>query len=133
MILNEKDHKRILLALKTYEQSAVKIPNVSSFVKTLQKAKIVPLLKTPADLITMNSKVQVLNLQTQKEMEITLVYHHEADLKEKKISVFAPIGLSLLGQKVNEITNCMLPNGQQVSYEIKRIVYQPEAAGDLSI
>jgi transcription elongation factor GreA len=57
------------------------------------------------------SKVKIKNLNNQVEMNYTLVAESEADLKSGKISVNSPIGKGLLGKKVGEIAEVVVPNG----------------------
>tara|TARA_B100000767_G_scaffold55242_1_gene50698 strand:+ start:902 stop:1375 length:474 start_codon:yes stop_codon:yes gene_type:complete len=57
------------------------------------------------------SKVKIKNLNNQMEMNYTLVAESEADLKSGKISVNSPIGKGLLGKKVGEIAEVVVPNG----------------------
>ena len=63
------------------------------------------------------SKVKIKNLNNQMEMNYTLVAESEADLKSGKISVNSPIGKGLLGKKVGEIAEVIVPNGN-LKFEI---------------
>ena len=77
----------------------------------------------------MNSRVHVKELRSGSEMEITLVYPKQADVKEKKISVLAPLGVAILGYKEGDQIEWSLPH-HNFSYKIEKVLYQPEAAGD---
>ena len=66
------------------------------------------------------SKVKIKNLTNKAEMTYTLVSEKEADLKEGKISVTSPIGKSLLGKKLGEIVDVIVPNGT-LQFEIVEI------------
>ena len=63
------------------------------------------------------SKVKIKNLNNKMEMNYTLVAESEADLKSGKISVNSPIGKGLLGKKVGEIAEVVVPNGT-IKFEI---------------
>ena len=55
--------------------------------------------------------VKIENIQSKQKMSYTLVSESEADLKNKKISISAPIGRGLMGKKVGEIVDISVPSG----------------------
>ncbi|HYJ04089.1 MAG TPA: GreA/GreB family elongation factor, partial [Chthoniobacterales bacterium] len=58
----------------------------------LARAKIVGADEIPADVITMNSRAELLDLETGERMEFTLVFPMDANIEAGKISVLAPLG-----------------------------------------
>jgi len=66
------------------------------------------------------STVTILNHNTDKEMQYTLVSKDEADFKEKKISVDSPIGQGILGKEVGDVVDVNVPAGK-LKLEIKKI------------
>lgn len=66
------------------------------------------------------SKVKIKNVANGTIMEYTLVSEKEADLKAKKISVNSPIGEGLLGKKVGDVVDIIVPTGT-VKFEIIEI------------
>lgn len=100
--------------------------------KELNRAQIVASQKVPHDVITMNSKVMLKDLDTEEEIIYTLVYPPDADLMEDKISVLAPVGTAMLGFREGEVITWEVPAGV-VRLKVVKILYQPEAAGDLDI
>jgi regulator of nucleoside diphosphate kinase len=91
----------------------------------LDDADIVSPWEIPPDVVTMNSKVQLKNYQTQQCLILSLVFPTDADSKNNKLSILTPYGVSLLGRKV----------GQQIKTQVKveQLLYQPEAAGDFHL
>jgi len=69
------------------------------------------------------------DLDTGEEEIYTLVFPENADLKQGKISVFAPIGTAMLGYEVGDIFEWEVPAGKR-SLRVEKILYQPEASGD---
>lgn len=69
----------------------------------LRNARIVPSDQVPEDLVTMNSRLWVRDIPTGVPEMVTLVYPLEADLGEGKISVFSPLGTTILGKRVGEM------------------------------
>ena len=96
----------------------------------IEKAKIVDAKELSKDIITMNSKVLV-RLNGNEE-EVTLVYPQEADFVENKISVLSPIGIAILGYKEGDTVEWAVPSGV-MEIHIEKVLYQPEAAGDLHL
>ncbi len=83
----------------------------------------------PPDVVTMNSRVNLVDLDTGEEMVCTLVFPNEADVAQSKISVLAPIGTAMLGYRVGDTFEWKVPDGIR-RLQIKSVLYQPEAAGD---
>jgi regulator of nucleoside diphosphate kinase len=63
--------------------------------------------------------------------EVTLCYPAEPQPADGHISVFSPLGLSLLGAERGEVVEWTGPDGESHFAEVADILYQPEAAGDL--
>ena len=95
----------------------------------LDRGKIVKSKDIPNNVITMNCKVRLRDIGTQKEMIYWLVFPDGADPAQGKISILAPIGTALLGYKVGDVIEWKVPAGF-VKLKVEKILYQPEAAGD---
>jgi regulator of nucleoside diphosphate kinase len=95
----------------------------------LSRGKLVAPTDVPPDVVTMNSRVELVDLDTDEEMVYTLVFPHEADIAQSKISVLAPIGTAMLGYRVGDTFTWQVPDGIR-RLRVKQILYQPEAAGD---
>jgi len=95
----------------------------------LARGKVVKSQDIPDNIITMNSKIHLLDLDTQEEMIYCLVFPDNADVAEGKISILAPIGTAMLGYKTGDIIEWKVPGGI-TKLEVKEILYQPESAGD---
>jgi len=93
------------------------------------RASIVPSKKVPADVVTMNSEVEVCDLDSGKSMTLRLVFPGDADFERGRISILAPIGTALLGYRTGDTVEWAVPAGTR-RFRIDRMVYQPEAAGD---
>lgn len=61
--------------------------------------------------VLIHSHVKIKNQSNGMALKYTLVAESEADLKTGKISVSSPIGRGLLGKKVGEIAEIVVPNG----------------------
>jgi regulator of nucleoside diphosphate kinase len=98
----------------------------------LNHAKIVPSQAISQEIVTMNSIVVLLDLATRKEETYTLVFPEDADIEQGKISILAPIGTAMLGYEIGDTFEWEVPAGKR-RLKVKRIIYQPEAAGDYQL
>lgn len=98
----------------------------------LSRAKVVKPKAVPNDVITMNSKVCLLDRDEGDELIYTLAFPEDANASEGKISILAPIGTAMLGHRVGETFQWKIPDGI-VTLEVKEVLYQPEAAGDYDL
>lgn len=94
----------------------------------LVRAKVVTGKRVPKDVVTMNSRVRVTDLDSQKETTYQVVFPRDANTSKNMISVLAPIGTALLGFKVGSKIEWETPGGVR-RLRIDAIEYQPEAAG----
>jgi regulator of nucleoside diphosphate kinase len=95
----------------------------------LEKSKVVTPKEVPPDVVTMNTKVRLVDLEENDEMEYTLVFPDQADLSQNKISVLAPLGTAMLGYREGDTFSFKTPRGE-AKMKVKEIIYQPEASGD---
>jgi regulator of nucleoside diphosphate kinase len=79
----------------------------------LKKATLVKKGELPTDVVGLNSRVVVKDGTKDKLIEMTLVIPEKADINQKKISVFAPIGTALLGFRRGEKIEWEVPGGNK--------------------
>ena len=95
----------------------------------LEGAQVVPAEAVSNVVITMNSTVVLLDLDTEEEETYTLVFPELADISQCRISVLAPVGMAMMGYQVGDTFEWPVPDGTR-RLRVKEILYQPEAAGD---
>ena len=96
----------------------------------LGRGKVIRADRVPRNVVTMRSQVCVHDLSSDERENYTLVYPEEADINAGKLSVLAPLGAALLGTRAGQIVKIDAPTGQR-RLRAERILYQPEAIGDL--
>ncbi len=74
----------------------------------------------PKDEVLIGATVKLKDMDTDEELEYTLVSELEADYNQNKISVSSPVGQGLLGHKENEIAQIKIPAGI-LKYKIIKI------------
>lgn len=103
--------------------------DLQSLEQELNRAVVVDPKEVPGDVITMNSRAEMLDLDTKENVTFTVVFPNEANADDDKISVLAPIGAGMLGYRVGDEFEWKVPAGIR-RMKITKILYQPEAAGD---
>ncbi|WP_276495755.1 nucleoside diphosphate kinase regulator [Pontibacter litorisediminis] len=131
--LTEQDYKRLIDLIQVQRQSSNgAAANIGKLGEELKRAKLVPSEEIPANVVTMNSKVLLKDMQKGTELEITLVYPKDADINTRRISIFAPVGTAIIGCKEGDIVEWPVPSGT-INYKIEKILFQPEATGNFSL
>ncbi len=98
----------------------------------LDRGQLVAPEDVPKDVITMNSRVCLTDLDTGEETVYTLVFPENADINQGKISVLAPIGTAMFGYRIGDAFTWEVPDGV-IRLQVKEILYQPEASGDYNL
>lgn len=97
-------------------------------VDELNRAQVVAPEEVPPDVVTMNSKVRLVDLDQGTTHEYTLAYPQDADFSAGRISIVAPIGAALLGYRVGDVIEWEVPAGRR-RLRVEEVLFQPEAAG----
>lgn len=127
------DYQRLKELLKVAKEFKYQDRNdLKKIENELARAMIVDSRDMPPNVVTMNCKVELLDLDKNKKMTYTLVFPSEADINQGKISILAPIGTAILGYRVGDTVIWQVPAGQR-RIKIQRILYQPEASGDYNL
>ncbi len=100
--------------------------DLKAIAEELKRAVIVDPQQIPDDVITMNSRSELVDLDTGETLIFTLVFPSQANIEAGKISVLAPIGEGMLGYRVNDEFEWQVPGGIR-RMRVKQIHYQPEA------
>jgi regulator of nucleoside diphosphate kinase len=98
----------------------------------IKRAKIVEQTEIPGDVITMNSRVRIRDIDSGEQMKVSLVYPSASDIAAKKISILAPIGNAILGYRKGDTVEWEVPAGVR-RLKIEDVLYQPEASGDFTL
>ena len=104
-------------------------PDLIGLQNELARAHVVSPKEVPSDVVTMNSRVILVDLGTNEEITYELVFPADADAGQDRISVLAPIGTAMLGYRVGDTFEWRVPDGLR-KLKVKAVIYQPEASGD---
>jgi regulator of nucleoside diphosphate kinase len=106
--------------------------DLKALTEELHRAVIVDPKDVAGDVITMNSRAEIRDLESGETVAFTLVFPSEANIDEEKISVLAPIGAGMLGYRVGDEFEWNVPDGVR-HMKVTKVHYQPEAAGNFDL
>jgi len=86
----------------------------------LRNAKLIEDEEISTDIVGIGSRVVVLDVEYDEEMEYTIVGSAEANPYEGKISNESPVGKALLGSKAGDVVDVQVPDGV-IKYQIQKI------------
>ena len=73
------------------------------------------------DVVSLGSFVKVYDEEFDEELEYTIVGSTEADIDLGKISDESPVGKALIGKKVGEVAEAILPTGDTAKFKVVSI------------
>lgn len=126
--MTEFDLRRLDALFERIRSQVKPPPTLSVLEREAQRAIVVKPEEVPATVVTMNSQVQLMDLDTNEQRYVTLVFPAMASTDTGCISVLAPLGTALLGSQEGTPVTWQTPRGAR-RLRVERIVYQPEAAG----
>ena len=77
----------------------------------LKSAVVVDESEIPNDIVSVGAKVKVKDYEFDEEVEYSIVGSAEADPMEFKISNESPVGSALVGKRVGDIVEVIIPDG----------------------
>ncbi len=133
LIINKLDYARISKVINDAKLNrSISSVEEEKLVNELNSATIVEPDAVPSDVVTMNSIVRLSFLNNNKQVKLQIVYPYQANVKANKISILSPIATALIGYKVKDEIEWIVPAGL-TKIRIDEILYQPEAAGDYNL
>lgn len=110
-----------------------KSPEIADrLLKELKSARTFPQDQISGNIVTMNSRALLKEINSGRQVEVTITYPEDADPKQQKVSVFSTIGVALLGCREGDITSWRVPGGVG-RFKVEKVLYQPEAEGHYSL
>jgi regulator of nucleoside diphosphate kinase len=128
IVITEADYvrlQRLVESSRMFRQRDAK--HLDDLEQELERAAIMKTGEVPSDVVTMNSRVKVKDLNSGRVTTYQIVFPGEADIAKNRISVLAPIGTGLLGYSAGTTIEWQVPSGMR-RFRILEVEYQPEAA-----
>lgn len=98
------------------EQAQVEV-RIVQVEKILKNAKVIDEDEVTTDVVSVGSKVKMLDVEFNEEVEYLIVGSTEADPNNAKISNESPVGAGIIGKKVGDVVDIEVPMGV-VQYKI---------------
>jgi transcription elongation factor GreA len=83
-------------------------------------AEVIDPSKLSGNHVKFGAHIKLVDEETEKEATYQIVGVHEADIKDKRLSISSPLAKALIGKKVGETVSVPAPGGDR-SYEILEI------------
>ena len=128
IVITAFDHRRLRGLIDLLRDRQGDDATLDDLEHELELASIVEPREIPATVVTMNSTVEIEDLDSGEVRGFTVVFPGAAAVGTGHISVLAPIGTALLGAQVGDEVTWSTP-GRTRRVRVERIVYQPEADG----
>ena len=133
VIITKQDHNKIHRSIIDEKaKNSIKKEEAEKLLAELKSAKIVEQNEIDGDVVTMNSIVKIHFQNNKTTMEFQIVYPIDANIKERKISIFSSVASALIGYRVGDEIDWLIPSGM-TKIVIDEIIYQPESAGDFDL
>jgi regulator of nucleoside diphosphate kinase len=107
--------------------------NLAALWQRVSGARVVGQREIPRNVVTMNSRVALTDLDSGARLDATLLYPHDAKLSPRGVSVIASLGTAIFGKRVGQIIRWPRGGAKDRRLRIQQVVYQPEAAGDFHL
>jgi transcription elongation factor GreA len=102
------------------EAQALNEERIADLEAKLSRARVIEHEDISGDQVLIGARIKLLDLDSEEEIEYTLVSEMEADYSQGKISFTSPVGSALLNRKENDIVEIKIPAGV-LKYKILKI------------
>src|SRR5690606_10319184 len=106
-IISKPDYLQLIKLIEQHDTPAAEALDVE-----LGRADIVQSTEVPTDAVAMGSTVTFIDLDSNEEKTIQLVYPNEADVTQMKISILSPVGSALIGLRIGGEIDWPVPLGK---------------------
>jgi regulator of nucleoside diphosphate kinase len=94
----------------------------------LDRAVVVDPGEIRPDVVTLDSRLSLVDLDSGEQLLFTLVLPSRSNLEKGRISILAPLGMAVLGYRAGDEIDWEVPSGRR-RLRVHSVMYQPEAAG----
>jgi regulator of nucleoside diphosphate kinase len=109
-VLTNADYN-VLRELTKNAKDSTNIREIALLTQELDRAIINKDGAVDQSIIRMNSKVTIEDVNSKQQMKVQIVMPSQANLKEGKVSILAPVCVAIIGFKENDEVEWQLPSG----------------------
>jgi len=124
--ITKSDHEKLTRLIEELSPDQVRRPvHLQRLMDELNRAELKDSTEIASDIVTLNSRVRIKELDDDDLLEFTLVTPDKVDTETGRISVLAPLGTAMLGYRAGDTFEWPVPNGV-CRARIEQVVFQPE-------
>jgi regulator of nucleoside diphosphate kinase len=128
--VNERDQQALEQMIARLRRLPVAYrPHIAPLTAKLRRATVVAADGVDAEVVSINSRVQLRDLDDARTETFTLVLHENADDLHGRISVVSDLGTALFGARVGDVVEWRY-RGWARRLRIERVLHQPSMAGE---
>ena len=128
LVISDRDSRKLLTLLEeSYAANELDRTYWDALETELKRATVVPSEQVPGNVVKMGSRVRITDMRTGQKLVFRVVFPHEANYAEHKISVLAPIGMALLGYSAGTEITWTVPSGTR-RLRIEAVEHQDQEA-----
>lgn|SRR5690606_29367914 len=120
IFISETDYQSLLPLAEN-----LRTPVAEALDAELGRAEILKDKDLPNDVVSMNSVVTFIDLNSNEETTLQLVYPKDASVDQMKISILSPVGSALIGLRIGGEIDWPLPQGRSRLLKVVGVT-QPE-------
>lgn len=109
-VLTSRDYNTLRELTKNAKDST-NIREIALLTQELDRAIINKDGVVDQSIVRMNSQVTIEDIKSKQQMKVQIVMPSQANLKEGKVSILAPLCVAIIGFKENEEVEWQLPSG----------------------
>lgn len=126
-IITAADYRELTSAIVAARKLAVHEPETRTLQEKLAHAVISIRSDLPPDVITMYTRAELVEVDTDERLNLMLVFPIDTNLEYGRVSVFDPLGAAMLGRRIGDQLRWAVPYGIR-RFEVKAVHFQPETA-----
>ncbi|WP_369426407.1 GreA/GreB family elongation factor [Pelagicoccus sp. SDUM812002] len=124
--VTSEDKIRLQKVIQSLKSERMSCDDCSALELELKRAIVIESRHVPRNIVTMHSRVGLIDLDTSERMVFTLVYPEESNVEDGRISVVAPLGSAMLGCHTGDEFEWGAPTGSR-RFIVEKVMYQPES------
>ena len=107
LVISTADFQQLIKPIERHDTPAAEALDLE-----LGRSDLVKVKETPIDAVSMGSRVTFMDLDSNEENTVRLVYPEEANVAEMKISILSPVGSALIGLRIGGTIDWPVPQGK---------------------
>lgn len=127
IIMTWPDHTQLtdLVEAQRFKKTGSDTKAFQRLAGELARARLVASQDIPPDVVTMDSRVRVRDLDSSEMLTFTLAWPEKSDARNGRVNVLAPLGMALLGCRVGQEVEWDVPCGMR-RLRVEEVIAQPE-------